>query len=73
MNMIQWNPFKYPQHQNKAQTTLLSGFILERVISYYFALPLTSTPAQRTITTESEVVLTENPERKSNLFMITIQ
>lgn len=72
MNMIQWNPFKYPQHQNKAQTTLLSGFTL-RVLSYYFALSLTCTPAPKTITTKSEVVLTENPERKSNLFMTTIQ
>lgn len=73
MNMIQWNPFKYPQLQNKAQTTLLSGFTLIRVLFYYFALPLTSTPAPKTITTKSEAVLTENPERKSNLFMITIQ
>lgn len=47
MDMIQWNPFKYPQHQNKAQTTPLSGFTLIKVLSYYFALPLTSPLPQR--------------------------
>lgn len=44
MNLRQWHPFKYPQHQNKAQTPLLSGGMLRKVLSYYCPVPLTPTP-----------------------------